>query len=185
MAKNDEPLLLPFTIQVDQQEKKPWTYLGIHADERENNRLLVVPTVEADLETGDYTVRGFHRFLSIERKEDDVYAVFGQDRKRIEAELQRMSYIPSSHFLFSRGWLDMLTNPPRRCKLNMKTIPATITRWTLRFPNVHFWFLDNRRMAEKFSLRLMRQFWKDVETAQRKKSGGWIGEAARSAAVNQ
>jgi DNA excision repair protein ERCC-4 len=70
----------PMRIVVDTRDQRPWTFEG-----------LGVSVIRKKLETGDYSVEGLERRVTIERKSiDDWVNTVLRNRKRFYRELERM-----------------------------------------------------------------------------------------------
>ena len=74
----------PFTIVRDRREKAPWYFHDIEQRKRDGGGHLVVESVVRTIRTGDYTIDGLEKCLSIERKSvaDLVRCVCGKDLRR-------------------------------------------------------------------------------------------------------
>lgn len=60
------------------------------------------------LVTGDYSVRGLEKLVSIERKGDDFWAAVGSDRERFEKEVMRLLAYPHKALVVEQEWHDVL-----------------------------------------------------------------------------
>lgn len=126
------------------------------------------PWVErATLVSGDYSLKGLTDQISIERKSlPDAFSTFGQGRERFERELSRLSQMRFAAVMIEAPWEQIILQPPRRSKLNPKTIHASIVAWQIRYRTIHFWDCPNRIFAERTTYRLLKRFWDDIQTGK-------------------
>ncbi len=134
---------------------------------------LVVPTIVAGLETGDYSIDGFESLITVERKSlSDLYGTLGYGRERFERELQRMSGATLAGTAFGGGfkvchvvveatWDDVLNHPPRDSKLSPDSVFGSINSWEQRYPMVHWSMMGNRALAEKKCFEILKRFWRE------------------------
>jgi hypothetical protein len=59
------------------------------------------------------------------------------------------------------SWKDILKTPPQLSKLVPKTIIRSVLAWQQRYPRVHWWDCDGRRMAELITFRILQRFYQD------------------------
>lgn len=162
-AVDAEPLLLPFTIAISSAEQLPWTFQGIHADSRQNNRPLLVPIQRMYLKTGDYSIVGHESLLAGERKSfEDLFRTLGTERERFEREHQRMAEMIAAgghaFVLIEAEYGDCLI-PPSYSKLNPRTIYQTAIAWGQRY-RVPWIFCGDRRGAELRCFRELEMWWR-------------------------
>jgi ERCC4-type nuclease len=167
----------PGVILVDDREKLPYTFAGFRCDAREKYAPLVVDTRVTHLETGDYTVEGCERRVTVERKGGigglaDLYHTLGTGRDRFERELRRMAGVEKAFVVVEADWMTVIRHPPELSRLHPKTVYRSVIAWQQRFANVHWWFCPNRRFAEVTTLRILERFLRDE---RRKKGGGGHG----------
>ena len=106
-------ILAPFTIVIDQQEKHPWTFDQYTADSPHNGKRFLIPTISQHLATGDYSLQGYERRISIERKnpEDALATCNPLDDERYERfkrELARMSEMDFGAVVVEANWENLL-----------------------------------------------------------------------------
>lgn len=160
---SDEPLPCPFVVVIDSREQHPWTFRGLSANADKDYRTLVVDCRTATLSTGDYSIEGFENYITIERKSlADAFGTFTHDRERWEQELDRMRSIASCHVVIEGDWEAISAGPVKLGGANIgKAVMRSIFAWTMRYPNVHWWAMPTREMAEATAFRLLEKFWED------------------------
>ena len=167
-----EPFVVPFTIVVDGQEKQPYRFDGLHADASLKERPLVVPTSWGQLRTGDYSIKGWERHVTVERKSlADLYSTLGQHRDRFEREHERMIEMGagSSCVIIEASWDEILNRPPRRSKLLPKTVYRTFLSWSQKYC-VPWYAMESRRLAEVTTFRWLEKWWYSVQEQLAEKS---------------
>lgn len=126
----------------------------------------IVQTTVRGLATGDYSLFGFEDQVAIERKSlADLFGTLGQGRKRFERELTRLAAMKFAAVVVEAEWSAVLGDPPRRSKLNPKTVFHSVVAWQQRFPRVHWWFLPGRDAAEAAVVRILDRFWREASIA--------------------
>jgi ERCC4-type nuclease len=165
---HDEPLTCPFTVVIDTREQLGYSFAGLRADRVQKSRPLAISTVRATLTSGDYSIVGHESSIAVERKSlHDAFNTLGQNRGRFERELQRLNELQFAAVVVESNWYSMLTDPPAPSKLNPKTVFRSVIAWQQRYTRVHWWFMDNRRLAEVATFRILDRFWRE---RQRKRS---------------
>ena len=149
---------MPLCIIQDTREQAPYTFACITPP----------PLVEvATLASGDYSIKGLEDQVGIERKSIlDAFGTFGQGRQRFEKELGRLAQMRFAAVVIEAPWEQIILQPPRRSKLNPKTIHASIVAWQIRYRTIHFWTCPNREFAERTTYRLLKRFWDDLQTGK-------------------
>jgi hypothetical protein len=152
----------PFTIVVDTREGAPWYFKGFTADADKKNLPLVIPTITRGLRTGDYSIDGFEDEVCVERKSvADLYMSVSAERDRFEREFNRMSSMRHCDVVVEGDLLEICTKPPPRTKVLPKTVVRTAFSWSMKYPNVHWWFCPSRDWAEKACFHLLRMYWEN------------------------
>jgi len=160
-AKSKPPITCPFTVVIDGREKLHYRFTGFRADANKRNRPVVVPTQWAHLQTGDYSIAGCESRVCVERKSlDDLFGTLAGGRERFEREHQRMAAMQRAIVVIEASWFDVLRMPPRRSKLNPKTVFRTAMSWYVRY-GVGWAMCEDRRLAEIFTFRFLEKFWKE------------------------
>lgn len=153
--------LCPFTVLVDSREKVAFPFSGIPSSP---GRSYLVPVKTCYLPTGDYAIEGCPG-IAVERKNlADLYGTLGQHRKRFRTEMERLSELDFAAIVIEASlkeiWQPAATQADWRSKLSPRSVEGTIVSWSMRFPKVHWWPCDNRRIAEVRTFYAMRAFWK-------------------------
>lgn len=176
------PLVVPFVILRDIQEKNPWFFTGLRADAPDNYRPLLVRTVSRYLGEGcgDYTIEGHEGQLSIERKGlADCFGTILAGRNRFVRELENLNATRDyAAVVVEADWSEISTCslqhweadgiPERARAMRRKTVIRSILAWQLRYPTVRWWLLPGRRAAEAWAFRLMERWWKEKMRAAAK-----------------
>lgn len=149
-----------FTVLIDQQEKHAYRFGGLHADSALQYRPLAIRTRIAHLKTGDYSIAGADRLLSIERKSlDDLFGTLSSEKRRdrFEREHERLAALNFAAVVIEASW-DRILQGHHRCALNPKTIFRTHCSWLVRY-GVPWITCENRRLAEITTFRLLEKWW--------------------------
>jgi ERCC4-type nuclease len=143
----------PIPLVVDTREQKPFTFGSIDPQPE-----IVVKA----LETGDYSIVGMEDRVTIERKSlADLFGSCGQGRDRFEREIMRMSEFHYAAIVCESDWRTILKSPPPHCRLNPKTILASMVAWEQRY-GIHFWACPGRQFAERLTYRLLDRYYHDI-----------------------
>lgn len=171
-----KPLICPFTIAIDCQEKQPFSFTGLAGRQ---GRTLQVPTVWKSLGTshGDYSIEGLEFGVGIERKSmEDAHGTFlgwGERRARFERELEMLSTFSCSAIVVECTLSDLIENAPsfgvKSAAENAKTLFRTVLAWQFDF-RVPWLFCKDRRMAEIATFRVLERHWRKRKDAERKES---------------
>lgn len=168
--RNPDPhyLVSPFTILIDQREQAPFTFQNITSDSASGSLPIAVLSRSELLATGDYTIEGYADQLTIERKSvADLIGTLTAGRERFEAELQRAASMRAAFVVCEGGWPEITAHlrdaasKPGRRPIAPKSITGSIIAWQQRYPAIHWWFCDSRRMAEVITFRIMERFWNE------------------------
>lgn len=164
-AKAKGSLTAPFTVLIDQREKLPYSFEGLHADAKQGNRPLIVPARTVHLATGDYTIEGYESRIAIERKGGqgglaDLFSTLGQERDRFVRELERLAQMEWAAVVVEASWADVLHGAPFS-QLNPKTVFRSIIAWQQRYRRVHWAMAGDRQLAEVMTFRMLERWWKD------------------------
>jgi len=160
-----EPFVVPFKILVDAQEKHPYRFGGMVADANLKGRSLVIETEWRSLKTGDYSIDGWEKHVTIERKSlEDLYTTLGQHRDRFEREHQRMAGLGAGNscVIIEANWERVLKHPPRRSRLCPKVVFRTFLSWSQKFA-VPWYCFDSRRLAEVATFRFLECWWNRIQ----------------------
>lgn len=159
----------PFTIVVDTRETKPWILV--------DTKGAPWPTQPGTLKTGDYTIVGMEKEVTIERKglQDFVNCV-GGDRERFEKELERMKE-------YRHRAIIVEASQETICAGNWhgKTYPNSVLGSAESFRqhyNVHLLPAGNAEQAAAACVLMLRIYWNrmyDAVDARR-----WVLDAGRA-----
>lgn len=179
----------PFTVIVDTREGAPWFFKGFTADADQKNLPLVIPTITRGLKTCDYSIDGFEEEIGVERKSlADLYMSVSAERDRFEREFKRMAAMRHAAVVVEADLLEICTKPPARTKVPPKTVVRTAFSWSMKYPNVHWWFCPSRDWAEKACFHVLRLYWENfcrdrVEAGKAAESGGVVAENGGSTGI--
>ena len=152
----------PFTILIDSREQQPYTFSNIKGDFRNDYSPIRVRTLKKSLPVGDYRLSGVSGCI-IERKSlPDLFGSFADTSHR-ENFLERLRKIQAGYefgvVMVEAYPTEILSNPPVHTSLNPKTILRSIFSWSIQFPLVHWFFGENREMAEQMTYRILEKFY--------------------------
>lgn len=160
---NKTHVACPFVVAVDSREQHPWSFRGLFSDSSAGNLPLAVMSKVVTLPTADYSIVGFESRITVERKSlGDAFSTFTHDRERWLRELERMAEFASAHVVIEGGWDAVIQGPLKDGGTKIgKTVYRSILAWSQRFPNVHWWPMPSREIAEVTAFRLLERFWED------------------------
>lgn len=160
-----EPQPTPYTVIVDTREQRPFEFSRPLRVARLRKHFTVVST-RGTLPTGDYSLVGHESRIAIERKSlSDLFGTLGQGRERFTRELVRLAAIPHAAIVVEAEWSQIFLSPPRHSQLSPRTIFMSVVSWQIQFPNVHWWFLPSRDVAEACTIRLLDSYWRKWSAA--------------------
>jgi hypothetical protein len=158
---NEQPVIFPRAVLIDRREKAPYSFTGFTTDSHQGNKPLRVLTRVVTLPTGDYSLAGLQDEIAVERKSaDDVYHTLGQGRERFERELVRLSSMSLAAVVIEASWHKLLHNPPEHSRLPPKIIFRSIIAWQQEYQRVHWWTVEDRRLGEITTFRILERFCK-------------------------
>ncbi|MDD2241280.1 MAG: ERCC4 domain-containing protein [Kiritimatiellae bacterium] len=140
---------LPLRIVVDSREQAPFTFAGFAA---------VVEV--AGLEAGDYSLAGFERRVSIERKSlPDLVACLGVERDRFQRELARLRGFDAACIIVEQPQ-SVLRLGHFRSRMDAGAAWQSCLALSMRF-RVPFFWAENRADAERICFDCLRHFARD------------------------
>jgi hypothetical protein len=160
-----------FTILVDSKEKHPWTFQGLGTAEKP----LIVPYRWKTLgpSHGDYSIAGCEAAVHIERKSlEDALGTFlshGDRRDRWLSTLAFLAEIPAGAVIIEATFGQCIANIKPRGKRSQMALRSEFTGSVLSWSGdymIPFWFMDSRRLAERFAYRFLKRGWR-LATEQR------------------
>jgi ERCC4-type nuclease len=151
----------PYTLLIDTREQAAWDFKGMQADMKDGGGTIILKTKRAGLKTGDYSIEGLEDQVAIERKSlEDFFHCVGSDRSRFENQLERLNALPCGRMVIEADWERMLRGCPNS-KLKPKTVVRSVISWQMdAFPNVHWWFMPGKRLAEVVAFRILDRYWR-------------------------
>lgn len=157
------------TIIIDSREKLPYRFAGIHPKLRGTcpgytDHTPVISTQFGTLATGDYSVAGLTDRVAVERKSvDDLFQTVGRGRDRFKREFERLAAMDVAGVVIESTLTGILKRPPVHSRVSPSAVVNTCLSWSRRWPRVHWWFADSRRLSEILTYRLLEGFWRDVQ----------------------
>lgn len=186
LSPQDRALIVPFTVLIDVQEKKPFTFQGFKGDARENQRPLIVPTEIVSLGPthGDYSIKGMEREVHVERKSmGDAHGTFlshGERRDRWDATLAFLAEIPCGAVVIECTLGQLIQGVESRGSRNVATLAKTIHRQVIAWQEdwrIPFIFCDDRRLAEKTTFQILRRYHRQQVENRKQEPSRTIDEA--------
>ena len=140
-------------------------------DTREQTPLPLPPerTVRATLRTGDYSIEGYEREFSVERKSlQDLVGTVIHDRERFEYELLRMTHYRFRRVLVEASFDDVaLVEHYQFSDTNPKSVIASAWAFEVRY-SVPFVFAGSRRNATRLLIG-----WAEFYAREAANPKGW------------
>lgn len=154
----DNFVLCPFTVIRDTREQSPWCFRSLRTDASSGRKPIVVHVEDIGIPTGDYSLKGQHTTISIERKEKgDLFHCMGSDRERFENQVRRLNELKHGYVVVECDWPSVFAGHPRS-ELKPKVIHRTVISWEIKYPNVSWWFCPTRSFAEATAFRILERF---------------------------
>lgn len=155
----DRTVACPFRVVVDTREQRPYGFKTLRANADQGHALITVPIVRRALDVGDYCIDGIEWCIVERKSKEDLYSSVAR-RENFDGRLARMCASCSvASVVVECEWQSMLLAPPRHSHLNPRALARTILSWSIRYPNVHWWFLPDRDSAESFTFRFLERYW--------------------------
>ncbi len=161
----DNAVTEDFTVLIDSQEKHPWTFQGLGTEKQP----LIVPYRWQSLgpSHGDYSVAGCEGFVHVERKSiEDALGTFlshGERRDRWIATLEFLASIEAGHVVIEGTQGQCLASMKPRGSRSLLALRnefiGSVMSWWSEY-RVPFWFIDSRRLAERYAWKLLRRGWR-------------------------
>lgn len=149
------------TVVIDTREQQPYHFTGLYADAADGGKPLTVPVVRGTLASGDYSLAGHETAVAVERKSlADLFGTLAGGRDRFVRELERLAAYRFAAVIVEASWQAILDGPPHS-QLPPKTVFRSVVAWQQRYPAVHWWTVENRRMAEVTTYRILERYWKE------------------------
>jgi len=139
-------------VIVDSREQKPFTF-GNYSD---------INLVNGTLQAGDYSIFGLESLVAIERKSlADLVQCLGRDRERFVRELERLRGYESAAVVVESPLGDLVSGS-YRSRLDPKAAYESCVAFMARY-KLPFYFAQDRRGAERFTVSFLRHFKNDIE----------------------
>lgn len=142
-------------IIIDTREKTPYNF-------RVNENLGGIEIIKLD--SGDYSLKGMEDLITIERKNNVIELCnnLGKNRKRFEAELERMKDIKFKFIIVEDYWSSLLTKKPFKyvngkpiyMRMNPNAVFQSIIAIQLKY-GVNVIMAGTREMAQKIVRSLL------------------------------
>lgn len=174
-------LPLPFEIAIDNKETLPYRFTGFTACHQDAQRYrdktkkqtikkatglpLYVLWKTCHLRTGDYSIVGMEKLVTIERKTlTDFYGSLGgkggERRSRLAREHERMSKMVFAAVIIEANWTEIFASAPEYSKLTPRSVHRTMCSWQQRY-GVPWLAMADRRLAEITTFRILEKFWRE------------------------
>ena len=148
----------PFTIVAARGEL--YTFRRIYSDLTSAGKgaELRIPVVKKILTIGDYTISGYEELVAVERKErTDFVSSLLSRREDTEAKIAIMNNLLNAAIVIESEFSVILEKARHNTR---KGIFRTYLAWSIRYPNVHWYFMRDFRDGEIFTFRFLERFWK-------------------------
>lgn len=178
LTDDDNAVVSPFTILIDEQEKLPFTFEGHRADADQEHRPLIIQTEVKHLGPthGDYSLKGYEGQCHVERKScDDAISTFlaepgGERAERWKRTMAFLAEIATGAVVIECTIGQMLASVEARGKRSKAALMKSLFRQVLAWQDdyrIPFHFCDDRPLAEKTTLAIFRRFHrKSTQTRQ-------------------
>lgn len=174
----------PFKIEIDNQEKQPWSFGNIKVDKKDGGDgtdMLVIETRSfRHMPVGDYGILDEPGFRIERKSKSDMWGTIIETRN-IRQRQEQMKRAGADPGIFEKPWFErqlaglnsldghghvivectlvsLTKYPPAMSGTAPKSIFRQITSWQDAYPMVHWWFLDTRRAAEIWAFEKMLAF---------------------------
>jgi ERCC4-type nuclease len=139
--------------------------LVILSDSREQNpyqfKCFDCEVKTASLATGDYSIEGLQKLISVERKElSDFISCCTSGRDRFKAELHRLQAYRAKAVIIE-GSLEDIIQHRYRSQISPNSVIGSISSWTLRY-SVPFIFAGDRPGGEMMCYSILSNFYRQT-----------------------
>ena len=147
-----------FVIVVDSQETKyPYLFSG--------ELLVRKPLLVDGIRTGDYSIQGYERKITIERKTvADLYSSLSQRRVKFMEEMERVQHFDCKALVIE-GTYDQVINPARGSytkkysRMDRNSVLGSLVKINMEY-GITVIFAGNRRNGEEWTLHTLKMFFK-------------------------
>lgn len=145
MTLTEKNALEEFVIVIDTRESAPYKFIGENC-------------VFSKLDAGDYSVKGFEKVITFERKtHQDFIQSVTHSRKRFKAEMERMKdYKIKAVVVESDFFLIAKSSFPFAQKVNPESVIGSIVAITVDY-GIPIMFWTNRERAQNGVLRMLKR----------------------------
>jgi hypothetical protein len=162
------PVVMPFTILIDQREQAPYSFDCLPPSSDTRNLPPIVHAKTTYLKTGDYQLAEVPgEWAAVERKSlEDLFSSLSPKggRDRFRAEIERLSEFRFAAVVIEGTMLE-ICNPAKyreawRSEFHGRAAFETISSWATRWPNVHWIPAGTRGLAEIVTFSLLEKAWR-------------------------
>jgi ERCC4-type nuclease len=173
----------PFVVLVDSAEQLPYQFLGLRTDADQGSLPLRVQTRTENLSWGDYSIEGYARMVTVERKSPaDLAGTLTGGRKRFEREMDGLREYDAAWVVVEAELSELFKGFAWAPKFRPRTITRSAMYWQIRYPRVHWWAVPGRAAAEALTYQLLRAWWRERIDGPIKESAKKMRLAKRLAA---
>jgi ERCC4-type nuclease len=131
-------------------------------DTREQDTLFddIPWVINQSLKTGDYSVKGFEKYITIERKNlSDLYGSLGIDRVRFMKVVERMKGYPWKGLVIE-GTEDQVLAPQEYSDMSPNSVYHSLC--SMELGQIHLYFAKNRDRARWWVLSRLTRFYRHM-----------------------
>lgn len=159
----------PFVILYDCNEQLPYTFRGLISDDKEGTLPIEVELEKQDLETADYTIKGFEQRVCVERKSgEDLLKTLLNGKTAAERhrrdnffkELDRMRSFTHSIIVVESDFVPWLREIPKISDANPRAMARTVQAIQQDYRYVQWAWCHDRPCAEKYTFDYLKRFYK-------------------------
>lgn len=137
----------PFTIAIDQQEKRPLAFAGFD-------------TRTVHLKTGDYSLIGCEDRVCVERKSySDAWQSMSTGRARFERCVKRMAAMDRAAIVVECTLEELAVQHPRIERTNIASVVGGLVSWACQY-SIPVFFAGSRELASRIVVRWLASYWK-------------------------
>ena len=152
----------PFCVIIDTREQLPYTWPNLRADANEGGQLLQVHNRRETLQAGDYSIDGYARMVTVERKsKEDLASTLTHGRRRFNAEMERLREYDAAWIVCEAELSELFKGVPWAPNFRARTIVRSAMFFQLRYPKIHWWAVPGRAVAENVTYQLLRSWWRE------------------------
>lgn len=150
-----------FSIIVSREERPAYEFKNIISDKTSYGKgsPFYIQTTRRVMSCGDYAIEGWDHRCVVERKTvpDFLQSAVGR-HEWFDGCLKRMATTREIAAVIVEG---TLATCYKQCRKNLnKPLFRSVLSWTHRYPNVHWFFMENRRDAELATFRFLEMWYR-------------------------